>query len=54
MPDDRFDSPAAGETDRPRRRPLRKWLALLLVWAVGLVIWGMYIIVILFLLSRIL
>jgi hypothetical protein len=54
MPDERFDSPATAETNRPPPRPLRKWVQLLIVWAIGLLVWAVYIAVILFLLSRIL
>jgi hypothetical protein len=54
MPDERFDLPGGGETARPPRRPLRKWVQLLSVWAIGMVIWAAYIAVILFLFSRIL
>jgi hypothetical protein len=52
MPDDPRDSPA-GEIDRPRR-PLRKWVQLLVVWTLGLVMWAVYLAGILYLLSRIL
>ena len=52
MPDPRSDPPA--DSDDGPRRPLRKWVQLLFVWAAGLVMWSIYLAAILYLLSKIL
>jgi hypothetical protein len=60
MSDERFDHggggepPAADPAPAARRRPARKWLLLAAVWSIGLLVWGLYLVAILYLLSRVL
>ena len=53
-PPEQLNYPAAHVPPSRPRRSVRSWVLLLAVWAVGLLIWGVYLIAITYLLTRIL